>query len=164
MARIKVQVPVESKPRHNPHTQINHHTESHQAPGSPSKSSSVKKAALIIAVILLVIFVMSLISEKNQLQKEARSNTSSQKVEDIVGQISKSVELPTDETPQMRTIEDASRFKQSSEVLDEINDGDVWIFYPKAGKQVFYRPSTKKVIFVVPLAPTTDTTQQNRQR
>lgn len=155
MARVKVEVPVENKPAH---TQQAVHGAPHHANNvqhqSDVKTVSVKKIALIIGVIVLVIFIFNLQAERNRLQKQISTGNTSQTNDDVVAQISKTVELPDDETPQTRTIEDASRFQEGSNVLKEIQDGDVWIFYPKAGKQVFYRPSTKKVIFVVPLAPT----------
>lgn len=151
MARVRVQVPVEQKPEPAPAPPP---PSAPNQPETPRGSFPLKKALLILGVIIGILFVNSIIQDRNRLQKQLgqkQSVSSGNEVESIVAQLSKAVELPKDETPQLRTIENAATFREQSPVFSEINDGDMWLFYAKSGKQVFYRPSTKKVIFVVPL-------------
>lgn len=160
MARVRIEVPIEQKA-----TPADTQTAApHQAPSGGDVAIShdkqgltFKRIAIGLVIIVLFIFVANLIQDKSRLEQQLQENkgSSEQDVNAIVERLAKSVELPNDETPQMRTIEDASKFKQQSQVLSDIQDGDVWLFYPKAGKQVFYRPKTQKVIFVVPFASET---------
>jgi hypothetical protein len=154
VARVRIEVPVEEKP-----SQATHDAEVQHIGHKPQKSIQLKKIIVIIAVLTLGVFVINLINERNQLQKELSGD--SQNIEAIVKQLSKGVELPTDETPQMRTIEDASVFTKQNPSLADIRNGDQLLFFAKSQKVVVYRPSTKKAVVIVTLAQPTDTDQQN---
>jgi hypothetical protein len=157
MARVKIEVPINEVPQNKQQTVVNAVDHTSRGTAADTRTVSVKMILTLIGAVLFVIFVFNLQAERSRLQKELNGKTTSQTNDQVLARISQTVELPRDETPQTRTIEDASKFKEGSDVLKEIQDGDIWIFYPKAGKQVFYRPSTMKVIFVVPLAPETAT-------
>lgn len=163
MARVRVEVPVETEPVSRHHDRAPETTAAQDAGVTPhptSQKPNTKKILLVCAGIFVLIFVINLINDRNRLQKELSTNTnSSQKVEDIVAQLAKSVELPANETPQMRTIEDASKFTQQNPSLSDIKNGDLLLFFEKSQKVVVYRPSTKKAVVVVTLSqPTTDQT------
>lgn len=158
MARIKVEVPVQPEATGPQQTPVHQGGENH-GPAPKSNSLPYKKFFLLAAIVFGILFVSGLYQERNRLREEVNQNKSGVQtgdVDQIVTELSKTIELPTSETPQMRTIENAATFKEQSPVFSDINDGDVWLFYPKSGKQVFYRPSTKKVIFVVPLVQSVD--------
>lgn len=151
MARVRVEVPVETEVAEK-HPDTDAPASGEHINGKQQKTS-LKKILLVCAGIFVIIFVINLINDRNRLQKELSSNTdSSQKVEDIVAQLSRSVELPVNETPQMRTIEDAGKFTQQNPSLSDIKNGDVLLFFDKSQKVVVYRPSTKKAVVVVTLS------------
>lgn len=170
MARVRVEVPVEEKPA--PIDQPMSHAAHNSAGGKPTKRHSNNKLVIIVLIIAGAIFVANLINDRNRLQQQLNDTkgeiSGSQQVKDIVNRLASSVELPSDETPQMRTIEDAAKFTEQNPSLGDIKNGDVLLFFEKSKKVVVYRPSTKKAIVVVTLAepaaaqPQSDNTGQNR--
>ena len=165
MARVRIEVPVEDKfaPKHPPAQTLS-------AQGSdssrPPRHKNYKRLALIIVTIIGIVFIANLINDRNRLQQQLNDTkggaTGSQQAEDIVKRLTGSVELPSDETPQMRTIEDAAKFTEQNPSLGDIKNGDVLLFFEKSKRVVVYRPSTKKAIVVVTLAePATSQPESN---
>lgn len=161
MARVRIEVPVEQKA---PPSEAKTSAAPHQAPvggdvtTSPVKEGLTFKRILIgLAVLLLLIFVTNLLQDRNRLQQELENKGSSVESSEIVKILSKSVELPTDEEPEVRTIDDASKFTEQNPSLSDIKNGDMLLFFAKNKKVVVYRPSTKKAIVVVTLAQPTST-------
>ena len=65
--------------------------------------------------------------------------------EQIINQVSKSVQLPNGEVPTIATVDNASKLKDQVFFKDAQN-GDKVLYYAKSGQAVLYRPSTNKVI------------------
>lgn len=150
MARVRVQVPVEHKPELAPVTPPRR---AQERPEVPRGNSPLKKALLILAIIIGVLFINSLIQDRNRLQKQLETNASKKPdTTEIVANLSRSVELPLDEQPEVRTIEDASKFTEQNPSLSDIKNGDMLLFFAKSKKVVVYRPVTKKAVVVVTLA------------
>lgn len=158
MARVRVEVPVENTP-------VQH------APNQPEKPAAAhaekpnrqlrNRLIVFVLVIFAGIFITNLISDKNKLEKQlnTKQDGGTQQVNEIVASLAESIELPVNETPQTRTIEDASKFTQQNPSLADIRNGDMLLFFPKSQKVVVYRPSSKKAVVVVTLSqPTTDQT------
>jgi hypothetical protein len=165
MARVRVEIPVEESQQTVQTQSVGMSSEGEGQPIQPQKSSSFpyKKFFAVMVVIVGFIFIANLISDKNKLEQQVKGSQTSN-VEEVVKQLSQGVELPVNEVPQMRTIEDAARFTQQNPSLSDIKNGDQLLFFEKSKKVVVYRPSTKKAVVVVTLAePTDQTTEQNTQ-
>lgn len=164
MARIRVEVPVENKTQP---VKAEPAAVPHQVPAATTSTPhnrqglTFKRAAVAIGVLLLVLFVNNLIQDKNRLEQQLQGgqSTSQDNAKEIVSHLAKSVELPLDEVPQMRTIEDAGKFTEQNPSLADIKNGDMLLFFEKSKKVIVYRPSTKKAVVVVTLSqPAADQT------
>ena len=145
MARVRVEVPVEPKSEQAvPPT----HNQNRNSPGG----LPMKKLLVGFVAILGILFVLNLIQERNRLAQELEGKNGSKDTSEIVRVLSRSIELPADELPESRVIEDAGKFTEQNPSLSDIKDGDVLLFYPKDQKVVVYRPGTKKAVVVVKLA------------
>jgi len=172
VARVRVQVPVE-----NPEDNHKHPANEHGSlAGSPEKTPShhkspswltTKRALVIVAVVVGLLFLTNLMKERNQLKEQVNNLSDSQVSDDakkaaVLKELNKSVELPTNETPELRTIEDATKFTQQNPSLADIKNGDMLLLFQKSRKVVVYRPSTKKVVVVVTLSESvSDQSQQS---
>jgi len=65
--------------------------------------------------------------------------------------VGKLIELPTDEQPSVATITDVEKLREEEPFFEKAENGDRLIAYSKALKAILYRPSTHKIIDVVPL-------------
>lgn len=65
--------------------------------------------------------------------------------------IGKLVQLPTDEEPSTATVLDKDKLKDQ-EFFKNAENGDKILIYSKAKKAILYRPSTDKVIEIMPIA------------
>ena len=160
MARVRVEVPVEQTPMAKTEPAA-----PHQAPAGNSdkphaaQGMTFKRIAIIAGIVLAVVFIFNLLQDKNRLEQQLQGGQQSgqQDAKAIVDRLSESVDLPTDEVPQMRAIEDASKFTEQNPSLADIKNGDILLFFEKSKKVVVYRPSTQKAIVVVTLSqPATD--------
>lgn len=68
----------------------------------------------------------------------------------LAAKLGESLELPADEAPTLATVKDAEKLRGQS-FFEQAQDGDKVLIYPKYGKAVMYRPSTKKVIKYMPI-------------
>ena len=156
MARVRIEVPEEEKPAKQKQPVVPHAApaaNSYPSAGEP-RHIPWKKLLIAAAILFGFVFVSNLIDDRNRLQEQLQraDGGSSQEADDIVKRLSESVELPGDETPQMRTIEDAAKFTEQNPSLADIKDGDVLLFFEKSQKVVIFRPSTQKAIVVVTLS------------
>lgn len=65
----------------------------------------------------------------------------------LIAQVGKLIALPTDETPTVATVTDASKIKDQPFFANAQN-GDKVLIYQKAAQAILYRPSTNKIIQV----------------
>lgn len=163
MARIRVEVPVDD----NAHpVKAESATVPEQVPAvtrtQPNRHGlTFKRSAVAVGILLLILFVNNLVQDKNRLEQQLQGGqfTSQDNAKEIVSHLAKSVELPLDEVPQMRVIEDAGKFTEQNPSLADIKNGDVLLFFEKSKKVVVYRPNNKKAVVVVTLSqPATDQT------
>ncbi len=114
-----------------------------------------KKTAIVVLVLVVAggaVFGASkykkLRDENNKLknpQEQARIQT-----DNLVKDVGKITVLPTDETPTVATVADASKLKNQAFFKDAQN-GDKVLIYTKAKKAYLYRPSTNKIIEIAPV-------------
>lgn len=130
---------------------------------------TLRLIGLAFVLLIFTIFLIGLINERNKLKREVSQQSSSngsanQDVNAISAEISKFVELPGNETPVLRNVEDAAKLKEESPalimLLADIKDGDKILFYASVRKMVVYRPTTKKVVGVINVPTSTNPTTQ----
>jgi hypothetical protein len=97
----------------------------------------LKLLVVIVLLLLAGLFIRNYIQTRNELRQDEGARLSAQ--------ISKFLELPSDETPTLATVKDASKLK-SQPFFKNAQDGDKALIYSRASKAVLYRPSTKKVV------------------
>lgn len=68
----------------------------------------------------------------------------------ILKDVGKLMDLPLDETPTIATVQDKTKL-ENQPLLKKAENGDRIIIYTNAKKAILYRPSTKKIIDVVPI-------------
>lgn len=82
------------------------------------------------------------LSDPQQAAKDEAS-----RVRDLVGKL---VDVPTDESPTVATVNDATKL-QSQPFFKNAKNGDKVLIFTKAKKAYLYRPSTNKLIEVAPI-------------
>ncbi|MEM6997758.1 MAG: hypothetical protein AAF413_02490 [Patescibacteria group bacterium] len=88
---------------------------------------------------------------KYQQVKEDTPKTQQEIAEDLVREVGRIYELPTDETPEVATIEDISKLSGQA-FFERAENGDKILIYQEAKQAFLYRESTKKVINAGPVA------------
>jgi hypothetical protein len=82
---------------------------------------------------------------RNQLKAAQNpSQTGQNETQQLVNTIGKFLTLPN-ETPTLATVNDVSKL-QNQQFFKNAQNGDKVLVFPKAGRALLYRPSTKKVI------------------
>jgi hypothetical protein len=69
----------------------------------------------------------------------------------LVEQVSKLMDLPTDETPTIATVLDKDKLKDQ-QFFNRAENGDKVLVYMKAKKAILFRPNTDKIIEVGPVS------------
>jgi hypothetical protein len=144
--------PATSQPAHQSAHQPAHHATApaHDSPKPKKLGFFYGRKWLLVVILLLVVLFGGLtymyIHTKNELNA-AKNPTAAGKTETekIINNISKSVELPTGETPTLATVNDVAKLKTQA-FFKNAQNGDKVLVYTKAGKAILYRPSTQKVI------------------
>lgn len=157
MARVSIEVPVEQPSEAPKQAPAPNQQQPTHAPVPPPSNFPLKKVVIIGAIIIGIFFVFNLMQDRNRLQQELDGKGGSAQTAEIVKVLSRTIELPMDEVPESRTIEDASKFTEQNPSLSDIRNGDMLLFFPKSQKVVVYRPATKKAVVVVKLAQPSST-------
>ncbi len=116
------------------------------------------KVVLLIIFVLIISLVTGLVlvlKDRNHLKNEVSKLSQSQPsatddAKQLNSEVGKLIELPTDETPTVATVVDASKVK-SQAFFANAQNGDRVLLYSKSSKAILYRPSTKKIIEVAPI-------------
>ena len=93
----------------------------------------------------------------SDLKKDPKISASQQTAE-LAAKVGKLLEVPTDETPTIATVEDKEKLNDQ-DFFGSVENGDKILIYPRARKAIIYRPSTNKIINVGPLAINSQTNQ-----
>lgn len=115
-----------------------------------------KKWVVIAVVVLIVLGFGSAYYFYAKYQKiKANPNAETQaaaqaEVSSLVTQVGKLMVLPSDETPTVATVADASKVKDQKFFANAEN-GDKLLAYTKAMEAILYRPSNNKIISVAPI-------------
>lgn len=122
-----------------------------------SSSGKFVKITIVVVLILLAVGAAGYFYTNNRkLQKQNQQLNSTLKEaaksepDKLKAQVGQLVEVPADESPTIATVEDATKLKDQAFFADAQN-GDKVLMFPKAKKAFLYRPSTNKVINIVPI-------------
>lgn len=88
-------------------------------------------------------------------------NAENREIENIVLQISQSMELPEGEVPTLATVTDKDKLAEQP-FFQKAENGDKVLIYTNSGRAILYRPSTKKIVDVTTVnvnTPAPDTSQ-----
>lgn len=88
------------------------------------------------------------------------TNNPKAEIQDLLKEISRSMELPSTVEPSLATVSDASKLKNQV-LFTNAQNGDKLLIFADVKKAILYRPSTKKIIDVALLsAPATQSATQ----
>lgn len=120
--------------------------------GRPTRRRLWAKLVLLVAIALAAFFAWQWYDARQEADELAKDPQAAARaaVSQTVGQVSKLVDLPTNETPTLATVTDASKLKNQT-FFAKTENGDKVLIYTQAKLAVLYRPSIDKVINIAPL-------------
>lgn len=134
--------------------------ESSMALNTPKKPLFSPQRLIIVAftavVFGLIILMVALLQDRSQLQDQvnhlsASTDKKTDETQQLVEQLGKYIELPTDEAPTLATVTNVESLKDQ-QFFKNAQNGDKVLLYAKAGRALLYRPSSQKVVDISTLA------------
>lgn len=111
-----------------------------------------KLIALFCAVVVIGALGYGYVTTRHQLTKLSNPEAAAEaEAKNLATEVGKYLALPTDETPTIATVSDASLLKEQA-FFSRAENGDRVLVYSNAKRAVLYRPSTKKVIEYAPVS------------
>lgn len=116
-----------------------------------------KKAGKIVLIVLAVIIFLGAIGTAGyfyvQNKKIAQNPDAVAQAETakLVSTVGKLITLPTDETPSVATVTDKAKLADQP-FFAKSENGDKVLIYTNAKKAILFRPSTDKIIEVMPIS------------
>jgi hypothetical protein len=120
------------------------------------KKMSWRQRALWVLVVVLIFTVGLLAYKYDQANKEATrlsanpQEAARKEVQELAEKVGKLMVVPTNETPTLATVSDASKLKNQA-FFTKAQNGDKVLIYTQAKRAILYRPSTNKIIEVAPV-------------
>lgn len=112
--------------------------------------SMILVIALGVVVVILGIAAFYFYNQYQNIKKNPNA-VAQQETDALVGQISKLIDLPKDETPTVATVLDKEKLKDQP-FFNNAQNGDKILIYTKAKKAIVFRPKDNKLINVGPIA------------
>ena len=107
---------------------------------------------ILLLVVGAVFFAYQYIDTKNELNKAKNpQEAAKQETSDLVKEVGKYLELPSNETPTIATISEKERLN-SQPFFKNAQNGDKVLIYTNSEMAILYRPSTKKIIQYAPVS------------
>ena len=135
---------------------------------SPKKGKLVKIIVIVVAAIIFLgaVATAGYFYTQNKKISQNPDIVSQQETAKLVNSVGKLMVLPTDETPSVATVTDNTKLTDQP-FFAKSENGDKVLIYTNAKEAILYRPSTNKIIQVMPIsftsnaaatpAPTTET-------
>ena len=125
-----------------------------EEPPKNKDSKKLKRLAIALVVLLAVglgALVYGYIDAKKDI-KRLSNPTEAGKLEktELVGKVSKLIELPKGEEPTLATVQDVKKL-QSQAFFKNAQNGDKVLIFTQSKRAILYRPSTNKVIESAPV-------------
>ncbi|HNZ86115.1 MAG TPA: hypothetical protein PLD95_00560 [bacterium] len=117
------------------------------------KSFNFKKLFKIIIIIILIVgicFGVVVVYKKIKSNSYKLNMGDRGRSEKIIKRVSRLIELPSDEIPQVANVLNEEKLKDYP-FFENAENGDNLLIYTKSMKVILYRPSTDKIIGVAPL-------------
>lgn len=120
------------------------------------KSGLAKKIAKIFGLVLLILLFAAVATVAyfyyNKYQKVLKNPEiiTTQEVDWLVTNVGKLMDLPQGETPSVATVLDKEKLKDQA-FFKNAENGDKILIYTNAKKAILYRPSTEKIIEIMPI-------------
>uniref|UniRef100_A0A7C4R7W8 Uncharacterized protein n=1 Tax=candidate division CPR3 bacterium TaxID=2268181 RepID=A0A7C4R7W8_UNCC3 len=113
----------------------------------------VKTAVTTIAAIVFVAAIGSTVYlfTENKKIKQDPNIIAKQETNQLVNKVGKLMDLPSDETPSIATVTDKEKLKDQP-FFAKSENGDKVLIYAKTKTAILYRPSTDKIITVMPIS------------
>lgn len=109
-------------------------------------------SVLLTAVVLgLAAFGGFYFKKYNDLKNASPEKLQQAQLDETLAAVGKLYTLPKDEKPEVATVNDKEEVKKQYPILDQVENGDILIVYRNAKTAILYRPSTEKIIKVVPV-------------
>ncbi len=119
------------------------------------KKGGVSAATIMYIIGAVVILLLAGLSIYFYIQyqniKKNPNQVAQAETDALVKQVSKLIDLPSDETPTVATILDKEKLKDQP-FFNNAKNGDKILIYTKAKKAIIFRPSENKLINVGPIA------------
>ena len=127
------------------------------------KKRSLRLLPIIATILVLILAAATIVFyKKYENLKNNPQVAANQQTESLVNEVDKLLQLPTDEKPTVATVEDKSKLKDQP-FFASVEKGDKILIYTNARKAIIYRPSTKKIINVGPIAINSSEQQNTKQ-
>jgi hypothetical protein len=115
-----------------------------------SRLNFIKSKKILIP--LLVVFVLIVVASSAfafMKFNENKSTTagSDKEIQEVTEKVSKLIDVPEGETPQLATVSDINKLK-GEPFFSKAMNGDKVLLFPRAQKAIIYRPSEDKIIEV----------------
>lgn len=164
MARVRIKVPFEQIEEGNQpapsSTSVSEQSSGQLSGRKPTGSVTLSRRTLLIAsACFILILILAVRIDRDGTDKTGNNSTSTtvssadSEAQKYYDEVSKFIELPSNEKPQILNVSDANKVKQDNMALADIEDGDKMLFFTKSRKLVVYRPSTKKIVAAISLTP-----------
>ncbi|HRY60251.1 MAG TPA: hypothetical protein P5096_02645 [Patescibacteria group bacterium] len=117
------------------------------------KSKVTKTVLIVVAAVVLVAALAGagyFYKKYNDLKKSP-DTIAKEETDKLVASVGKLMALPTDETPSIATVTDKEKLKDQP-FFAKAENNDKVLIYTKAKKAILYRPSTNKIVEVMPIA------------
>lgn len=178
MASIKVEDLDEQEPMEQPQQPVEQQVSESTVNNPIIEVKKKGPSRLLLLFILLIVVVLGAglvwtLKDRDHLKKEVNKLSEQSQVsapdeaKQLNTEVGQLVVLPTDETPSIATVADATKLKQQSTGFENAQNGDKLLIYTQAKQIIVYRPSSKKVVSIVQITlgqttPTTGTTQKKQ--
>ncbi len=126
----------------------------------PVKKGKGKRVFLLLLSYVIVALTVWQIQSVFYSSPERQEELARQEVQEIVDKVGEIMILPTNEFPQMATINNAAELSKSQAFFASVENGDKVLVYLQDQKAIIYRPSTDKIVNVGPVVADNNQAQQ----
>lgn len=122
---------------------------------TPRKKRRLGKIITFLLFVAVIALSWAYYNQKKELDlikdPQARAEIEKKEVESTISKASKIIILPSDETPQIFTINDADTAVKEQPAFKGVVSGDKIMLYTKSNKAIIYSPSRSLIVNVLPV-------------
>lgn len=127
-----------------------------------SKRPSHTKIYILLTLVILLLAVAGFAAyyfyqKSNKVTEEVSSQPIDQ-LNQTINEVGELAILPINDNPTLSVVVDANQAKSDQlfslfKFFENTEVGDLWLTYPKTGKNILYRPATKKIVNMMTFPP-----------